>query len=447
MFKCNRSKHSLCWLVFNLIFVISALIFIQTKYSTLATASPLTYYDARDYGIKSDEEEPYFNNTSNIQAAINDVSNAGGGVLKFPPNKTYYTKLLRPKSNVTIDLNGSELRLVAKSGDYTHIFSNKSDFLENFSLINGRLNGNKEAQELTNNHYGVFMTNCNNITLNNLEIVDCDGNGLFVGWTDYLAQNINIDNIKISGSTYNDLVLANVDTCKITNLVINCTTAEVAGIDLEIHSAADVIKNVYIEGKVNDKTSLPYTTKLQTNALITDGMTDNIKLSLISNKGIHIHDFDNVILKDCEFASIEVVDSQNIEILQPKIMSSPGKGIFVYGDNLDRSKNILIDSPYVSDCIKQGIHLQKTTDFSINNPTILNNAIGIRISYDVYGGKVVGGIITDTQDIKTQTYGIELVGKVNNISIVNADLSGNKLGEFSGIDYDNVSFITPKKLL
>lgn len=119
-----------------------------------------------DYGALGDGTT---DDTSAIQAAIDACTNSSGTVI-FPFG-TYVVSTLSPKSNVTLDLQGSTLFL--KSGTNERIFNGSSGG-ENFCVLNGTLDGNQSG---------------------NAGDYNLSGASNFVGWSNLTFKNITWQNV------------------------------------------------------------------------------------------------------------------------------------------------------------------------------------------------------------------------------------------------------------
>ena len=142
-------------------------------------------------------------------------------------------------------------------------------------------------------------------------------------------------------------------------------------------------------------------------------------------------------------AAIFALQSTNVTIRENTIINAPGSGIDAPG-----LQDSLISQNIISGCGSAGIGIfvgydkkMQSSHIFIQENTISNNAQWARATFvggiTVSGGSpteisISGNTVTDTQGIKTQSYGI-LVRGVTNAATIRADrsnrLTGNRIGE------------------
>jgi hypothetical protein len=239
--------------------------------------------------------------TNQIQTAINNAS-LGNGLVKLSKNQTYYVSSIQPKENVTIDLNGSTLKL--KDNVQLPVFydygTSKNPYAKNFSVINGTIDANMQNNQSANQSSGVFwLTNwdglffdklfvknafrnifnlygCNNIKI---PLVLIDGNGLSGnagGYYSYGAdfesgcKNIEIGNFIVKNMYGFGIHFNNCENYKADNLIfdtfthpsaiaVTCTQAKrgkignitcsnILGDNIEINACTDLeITNINVD--------------------------------------------------------------------------------------------------------------------------------------------------------------------------------------------------------
>jgi hypothetical protein len=249
------------------------------------------FVSVKDFGAVGDGVT---DDTAAIQAAIDACSN-NAGTLVFPFG-TYVTSTLVPKSNVTIDLQGSTLAL--KDGTLDKFFAGIGG--ENFSIINGTLDGNQanntgatflSGMSSFTDWSGLVIRNVtfteiynatlfldgttNNVIIDNVLVVDCGvvngfsryaygiqayastknisiknytvsnmyGFGIhFFGCTDFVAENLTFDTLTFGGNA-----IAITWTQAARGIVQNVYIDGVDGDPLEINASIDqLIENVYV---------------------------------------------------------------------------------------------------------------------------------------------------------------------------------------------------------
>lgn len=364
--------------------------------------------------------------TTAIKNAINSLPN--GGTVLFQSGKVYITDTISIPSNITLDLNTSTLKLKANVPDYHNLINiGGSSLVKNVKVKNGKLDGNRSNQTQDFFRYGVYPINCDGVYLENLEIVSCDGEGIFVGYTGYLAKNIFLKNIKLSDNTRNDIAITNADSVFGDNVIITSTATDSACIDLELQSNSDTIKNIYLNNFVVNSANQPM--KLISNNHT--GVMDNVNISnfkFTGVKGLSIQSFDNVKIRNLDtVAGVEIIGSKNISVNGFKAKGINGNGLYLYPDASSRTcENIILDGLDISGCTSYGLLLQGMVNSQVANTKTYNNvSAGIGIMYTNINLHLANVISTDNQATKTQKYGIEFQGTNTGIVLVDVYTAGN----------------------
>lgn len=144
------------------------------------------------------KNEGSLDDTLQIQNAINAAS-AGNGLVKLQKGKTYIVGRLMPKENVTIDLNGSTLKL--KDQTELPLFyddaTTNNPKRKNFSVINGVLDGNMQNNQAVNQSSGIFwLMGWDGLFFDRLVIKNAFRN-IF---NFYRCYNIGIPNVMMKGN-------------------------------------------------------------------------------------------------------------------------------------------------------------------------------------------------------------------------------------------------------
>ncbi|MEZ0482160.1 cell wall-binding repeat-containing protein [Planococcus sp. SSTMD024] len=189
-----------------------------------------------------------------IQKAINFISDKGGGTVNVPKG-TYLIDAI--KSIVLKD----NISLKFEEGTILKALPNKSQWyevIEIHDVKNVNISGFVEIIGDRKEHYGtsgewgfgISIKGSDNITVENVKISDCWGDGIYVGST--LNQNYNknvnivnpiLDNNRRQGISIISAINLNIYNAKITNT--NGTPPE-SGIDIEPNSQNEKIQNVNI---------------------------------------------------------------------------------------------------------------------------------------------------------------------------------------------------------
>jgi len=206
----------------------------------------LTEVDVTTYGATANDST---DDTASIQKAINT-----GAATVIIPDGTYMinggTKIL-PKSNQLIQMGkNTVLKAIPTSSAYYSII-NLTD-VKNVEISGGTIIGERYEHTGTTGEYGYGISICNgtnNITIRDITIKDCWGDGIFIGSGPTPARNIYLDNVICDNNrrqgmsiTFAENVIVNNCTFKNTN-----GTAPEAGIDVEPYAKDGYVKNVLIE--------------------------------------------------------------------------------------------------------------------------------------------------------------------------------------------------------
>jgi polygalacturonase len=193
-------------------------------------------------------------NTATIQRAIDSISKRGGGVVFFPKG-TYYIDALQSielKDNVTLDFsNGVTLKALPNdSGNYAMI--NIED------VKNVTLNGNVHIEGERNEHkgtsgewgMGISIKGSQNININDVNVSDCWGDGIYIGNSDSgeTNQTISISNPVLENNRRQGISVITAIGLKILNPTITNTngTPPASGIDIEPNANSERLQNISI---------------------------------------------------------------------------------------------------------------------------------------------------------------------------------------------------------
>ena len=309
-------------------------------------------------------------------------------VLKFPAGKTYsLDHIIRLYSNITLDLNGSTLKMIPTSGGEPHnIIRFDEEYASvtgyaysNVTVTNGTLDGNKLGATL------IKMAHGKNITISDLTIMNT---------TDYhLSEFAAIDGLNITNCTFKDMVWAN-------NWKQNDDSCYEA-IQL------DILTPVHFE--YYEYQALP-----MKNIKITGCTFENVPRAIGSHTAILNAPLTNITIKNntisgCKSAAIQGCYWSNVTITGNTITDAP-RGIALYSVNGDGGED---KSSASGTFLATNIEAVGGHDTNISGDyktpedskiTISNNKITLNSDADIndyqHTGITVGGMNYKKQSIK-----------------------------------------------
>ncbi|TWT27768.1 glycosyl hydrolase family 28-related protein [Planomicrobium sp. CPCC 101110] len=254
-----------------------------------------------DFGAKGDGTS---DDTKPIRDAIESISKAGGGVVTIPKG-TYMIDAIQSvhlMDNVTLDFKpGSIFKAIPNDASNYAILSIHD--VENVKVTGKPKIQGERAQhtgETGEWGFGISIKGATDIYIENANIVDCWGDGIYIGPTksQNYSENIVIKDPLLENNRRQGISVISVKNLKITDPVINNTsgTDPQSGIDIEPNSNTEHLENIeivnlssknnegfgfqiYLENFENSKNQVSIT--VDTSKNITDGIsiskTDNIK--------------------------------------------------------------------------------------------------------------------------------------------------------------------------
>ncbi|WP_372780325.1 right-handed parallel beta-helix repeat-containing protein [Priestia aryabhattai] len=203
--------------------------------------------------VKSNNN-PSMDDTKNIQNAINLINEKGGGTVKFSKG-TYYIDALQSlhlRSNVTLDFDkGVILKALPNSSSSYEIIriNNVTDV-----TLNGHVNiiGDRKEHQGNTGEWGmgISIKGSNNITINDVRISDCWGDGIYIGSSDsnQTNTNISINNPVLDNNRRQGISVISAINLKIVKPYITNTngTKPASGIDLEPNNKMERMQNISI---------------------------------------------------------------------------------------------------------------------------------------------------------------------------------------------------------
>lgn len=156
------------------------------------------------------------------------------------------------KSNINLDLNGSIIKIL--NNEKTHYSIITIYNAENVSVSNGILIGDRYEHDystINSSHEwgnGILIGGSNNISINNLDIMDTTGDGIFIDESYKNTNNVSIKNSKIHNTRRQGISIIagnniNIEDNEIYD--INGTNPQ-CGIDLEKNINTQEIKDIFI---------------------------------------------------------------------------------------------------------------------------------------------------------------------------------------------------------
>lgn len=386
-------------------------------------------------GARDAATDPAFDNKAIFDQAFALLPN--GGTVILPTGKVFVTDTIQIPSGITLDLNGSTLKLKSGVAQY-HNVVNIGGVTEavNVTVRNGKIDGNRTGQTEDFYHYGIYILTCNGVTVEDVEIVSCDGEGLYIGYTGFLARNVNIRNIKLSDNTRNDWAIVNVNGLYADTIIIDSIAYNSASVDFEFHGDGDSLRNIYINNLSVHSNVQPV--KMLTNDKA--GTLENINISnitLTGTKGLAALNFDNVKITNLKTQGpIEFIGCENFDIGGLESKGVTGNGVYVYPSAapsvVKNPKNITMTGLDISGASGTGFILQGVKTARISALRSYNNGTdGIGVFFNNDDVWLTNVVTTDTRSSgKTQKYGINFQGTNTKLSFINVIADGNLTGSY-----------------
>ena len=298
------------------------------------------------------------------------------GVAVEVPAGTYIISNITMPSNVTMRGNGPTtiIKQVAGSGLWVNPILINDVF--NVVIENLAVDGNASAQT-NEGKLAIQVLTCDNVTLRNLVVKNSNGDGISIGYTEYLSKNVTVEGCIIKSNGRNELVLANCQGVKILNCDITGGANTSALVDLEIHSSVDHIHDVVFDNCTMTQTGEPV--KLLTNGYATS-FTHIAFNNCLFKSNVNVSLFDNLSFSNCVMRGLELTGCNDVTLTRCIISKPNGNAVYVYENGAIRPENIRFYGCTIKDS-KYGILVSNTDYVTIQGCTIKNNTVGINVFY------------------------------------------------------------------
>lgn len=207
------------------------------------------WVSVKDFGAQGDGVT---DDTGSINAAIDYVHQSGGGTV-FVPRGIYQIQASKAgntvaggvvlKSNIRLTFDhGAAFRAIPNASVYSTILSIFE--CENVHIDGGNLIGERDSHIGTTGEWGhgIFMFQCNGVTLQHTTIRDCWGDGLYLREAEHVtAINCVSDRNRRQGMSIISGERLYFSHCSFTNT--NGTAPE-SGVDLEPNAATETVRHV-----------------------------------------------------------------------------------------------------------------------------------------------------------------------------------------------------------
>lgn len=207
--------------------------------------------NVKDYGAKGD-------GVNDDTAAINDAINyaAAESINKVSiPDGVYMINTdesVNLKSNIHLELSsGTTLKAIPTSSELNYIVYIKN--VDNVTVTGGKIIGDRDSHLGTTGEWGmgIAMYDSRNITVSDISISDCWGDGIYIGTKTAggYCDTVTVERFKCDNNRRMGLTIISAKNVIIRNGVCSNSngTAPESGINLEPNYATQVLMNILIE--------------------------------------------------------------------------------------------------------------------------------------------------------------------------------------------------------
>lgn len=386
--------------------------------------------NVKQFGAKGDGVT---DDTLAIQAAANATNNV------FIPDGTYMINaipgiILNNNQNIELSKN-AKLKVITNAADNYTVF--KIQNVSNISITGGTLEGERSTHTGTTGAFGhgITMDGATNITIDGVTCKNFWGDGIYIGGASAFAvlnTDIMMDKVTCLNNRRQGVSITFAERVTIKDCLLNGQNGMVpeAGIDIE-PNPGQWTKDIHVINTVcNDNNGVGINI-YSTNGTTKGTTISNCVLDRNNGSGLKIETCDGILVKDT-------------------FMRSNGN----YGLNITRNaQNINVHNCEMSKNGKEGmmavvsIQVQKTDSlkfynclFSNNSQTTPNTSDGVKLgsldnTFTLSAAYFENCIFNDTQDVKTQRYGITANNTNGNVSDIilgfGCRIFGNATGSIS----------------
>lgn len=240
------------------------------------------------FGAKGNDKN---DDTRTIQKTIDSINNKTGGTVYFPKG-TYYIdtiKSLKLKDNITLKFGkGSVLRAIPNNSANYKIISIED--VKNVKITGlGKIYGDRKQHTGKKGEwgFGVSIRGSNNIHIENIQIYDCWGDGVYVGSTNKqnYSRDILIKKVIIKNNRRQGITVISARNLSIIDSTITDTkgTAPESGIDIEPNEPNEYLENIKIVN-LSTKNNIGFGVQVYLKNL--KGSNNKISIDINTNKKI-----------------------------------------------------------------------------------------------------------------------------------------------------------------
>lgn len=437
--------------------------------------SPSEIYDIKDPKYFQATGDGVTDDTSAIQAGMNSLDNAGGGILYVPPGTYNVTTLNSIPNNIRIIGAGVKSVFTGSTSADTFFFHNVSSTqLANIKIANSQTN------------QGVRLSTCQDIALDNIWITNASGYGMTIR----NSETVNVRNLVIDGkcSQYgigimaSNLAALGAGTCRDINFENVCikNLKGYGGVSINGRTgtnSTNVLENVNFRNlAISSVECMAFTASEGASninlsnfriANIGTGINSNvygvyhesvngftIRDGVISNSSSHGIGLHRTSIAGDPFGcrrgvidNVKIEDTKNHGIFLKAVSGTPVRDVTIQNCNLHNvqdgiwirsAKGIKVDANRMWDITRYGIVIPQAA--TAQQITISNNLIksSVGTKSPEHGIRMVG-VLEDIQIDGNYVYGISSVSTGYGIYIWGVNAQAKNLKIRDNYCYDNIS--------